>query len=92
MSEETKVQHTPGPWKASPYSSIVGCAVTAQPDPRANTVLVAAVRSGQANARLIAAAPKMLAALKAVVGVADRDTVEFARARAVIAQAEGREP
>lgn len=42
-----------------------------------------------ANARLIAAAPDMLAALKDVVAVADRKTDEFDRARAAIAKAEG---
>jgi hypothetical protein len=42
-----------------------------------------------ANARLIAAAPDLLAALKAVVRVADRKTVEFDAARAAIAKATG---
>lgn len=37
------------------------------------------------------AAPDMLAALKAVVTVADRKTVEFDMARAAIARAEGRQ-
>lgn len=41
-----------------------------------------------ADARLIAAAPDLLAALKAVVSVADRATVEFDKARAAIAKAE----
>jgi hypothetical protein len=44
---------------------------------------------GLADARLIAAAPDLLAALKAVVSVADRATVEFDAARAAIARAEG---
>lgn len=39
-------------------------------------------------ARLICAAPSMLEALKAVVRVADRNTVEFDLARAAIAAAE----
>jgi hypothetical protein len=43
-----------------------------------------------ANALLIAAAPDLLAALKAVVRVADRKTVEFDAARAAIAKAEGK--
>ena len=42
-----------------------------------------------ANARLIAAAPDLLAALIGVVKVADRATVEFDAARAAIAKAEG---
>lgn len=40
--------------------------------------------------RLIAERADMLAALKAVVAVADRKTVEFDRARAVIAKAKGK--
>lgn len=39
---------------------------------------------------LILAAPDLLAALKAVVSVADRKTVEFDAARAAIAKAEGK--
>jgi hypothetical protein len=51
---------TPGPWVASPPSGVVGCAVMA------GSRLVAAVMSGEANAALIAAAPDLLEALKAV--------------------------
>jgi hypothetical protein len=43
----------------------------------------------EANARLIAAAPELLEALKGVVRVADRMTNEFAAAHAVIAKATG---
>lgn len=39
---------------------------------------------------LLAAAPDLLVALRAVLSVADRDTVEFDLARAAIAKAEGR--
>lgn len=42
------------------------------------------------DARLIAAAPDVLEALKAVMRVADRHTAEFDMARAAIAKAEGR--
>jgi len=42
------------------------------------------------NARLIAAAPELLEALKGVVRVADRATQEFDAARAAIAKAEGK--
>jgi len=45
--------------------------------------------SRNANARLCSAAPDLLAALKAVVRIADRKTVEFDAARAAIAKAEG---
>jgi hypothetical protein len=44
---------------------------------------------GAANAQLIAAAPDLLDALKGVVRVADRATVEFDAARAAIIKAEG---
>ncbi len=42
-----------------------------------------------ANARLIAAAPDLLEALRAVVSVADRKTVEFDKAHAAIAKVGG---
>ena len=42
-----------------------------------------------ANARLISAAPDLLAALQAVLSVADRATVEFDMARAAISKATG---
>ncbi|MFM0256067.1 acetyl-CoA carboxylase [Paraburkholderia sediminicola] len=41
------------------------------------------------DCRLAAAAPELLDALKAVVSVADRATVEFDKARAAIAKATG---
>lgn len=44
---------------------------------------------GLANARLIAAAPELLEALRGVVRVADRATVEFDAARAAIKKATG---
>jgi hypothetical protein len=48
------------------------------------------VDDSYANARLAAAAPEMLEALKRVVAIADRATVEFDAAKAAIAKAEGR--
>jgi hypothetical protein len=45
-----------------------------------------------ANARLIAAAPDLYAALVAVVAVADRSTVEFDAARAALSLARGEKP
>lgn len=46
---------------------------------------------GEANARLIAASPELLEALKEIVHITgDRKTVEFDRARAAIAKAEGK--
>lgn len=45
-----------------------------------------------ANARLIAAAPELLASLESVIAEADRDTVAFIAAREVIAKAKGETP
>ena len=47
-------------------------------------------RPVEANAHLIAAAPNLYEALKAVISVADRKTVEFDLAHAALAKAEGR--
>lgn len=61
-------EHTPGPWQANAYSSVVGLPVSAQPDPKENTIIICGVRgdraTAEANARVIAAAPELLAALK----------------------------
>lgn len=64
--------HTPGPWKACAFSSIVGCPVTAQPDKTKNTFNVCGVAApvsreeNIANARLIAAAPDLLAQIQSL--------------------------
>lgn len=66
-------KHTPGPWRATNFSSVVGCPITAQPDKTKNTVVIAGVHGAagddyraevEANARLIAAAPDMAEALR----------------------------
>ena len=46
----------------------------------------------EANARLIAAAPDLLEALRGVLRIADRKTDEFDAARAAIAKATGEQP
>lgn len=87
--------HTPGPWCALNAGLVVaaGDVKVAQAD-RANAYT-------EANARLIAAAPDLLAALKAILNVdnppvTDPGHVDFPRAmelaRAAIAKAEGRTP
>ena len=48
-------------------------------------------REGQANARLIAAAPELLEALREVVSISDRKHNAWDKARSAIAKAEGRE-
>jgi len=56
------VTHTPGPWYASPYSSIVGIAISGA------SGVIAGIRgdrpAAEANARLIAVAPDLLALAK----------------------------
>lgn len=62
MSAE-KVGTTPGPWRATPHSSIVGTGIVAN-----RGIVVASVLGVpevcQANARLIASAPDLLALAK----------------------------
>ncbi|HEY4136462.1 MAG TPA: hypothetical protein VGO34_14755 [Alphaproteobacteria bacterium] len=92
MAEVSK--HTPGPWAIehkNPFETFVRGA----PNEEGSRYVVAIVHPGhdnatEANARLIAAAPDLLDALKAVVAVADRKTDVFDQARAAIAKAEGR--
>ena len=79
------MKHTPGPWVEKNRKLIakdgksVGAAIYGtRPYPECN-----------ANSRLIAAAPDLLEALKAVLAVADRKTDEFDAARAAIKKAEG---
>lgn len=85
MTTETK--HTAGPWMAKDGHGgsfdIVG----------SGHDWVATVHNGhdadEANAALIASAPDLLAALEAVLRVADRATDEFDAARAAIRKARG---
>ena len=85
--------HTPGPWRHENYSArqdydIVGPngedLAFVNPTDGGDDPIVYPV---EANARLIAAAPDLLEALKAVVSVADRKTIEFDLAHAAIAKA-----
>lgn len=81
--------HTPGPWEIAEQSESHDMIQIETSDGYA----VADVRNRNgfpqnlANARLIAAAPDLLAALIGVVRVAGRATVEFDAARAAIAKA-----
>lgn len=98
-----EVKHTPGPWKANEGKAprtrcgsfgreVVG---NRYEDSEGVTYTVVAQVEGnqtsqlttEANARLIAAAPDLLEALILVVAIADRQTVEFDKARAAIAEA-----
>ena len=95
-------QHTPGPWEVGAAPTSVYAPVT--PD---SYVYIASASSrgsndeetDQANARLIAAAPELLAALRALVKQHDRPhgfddsgwyIEQLEAARAAIAQAEGK--
>ena len=94
MPATNAAQHTPGPWwqgstlDDSVFAAGGGDEVCVAVCPERSVISDGA--ETYANARLIAAAPDLLEALKAVVAVADRKTVEFERARAAIAKAEGR--
>jgi hypothetical protein len=83
--------YTPGPWVMKQNGPMVWvessrhtvCSFYRQGAGFAPSVSM----DSEANARLIAAAPDLLEALKAVVAIADRKTDEFDRARAAIAKA-----
>jgi hypothetical protein len=63
MSEKMKVPHTPGPWEAKPETNYVPAQVWA--DGRLLADVFGESRDArEANARLIAAAPTLLAAAK----------------------------
>ena len=87
--------HSPGPWAVGDRLKD-GAVVVAGPPGSGFECVVANPRGYEgrvvANARLVAAAPDLLAALKAVIAVADRKTDEFDLARAAIAKGEGRQP
>lgn len=89
--------HTPGPWTAKPWTYENGkrtvCTIQTDTDAIAQVLDLWCpddrTAEKEANARLIAAAPDLLAALRAVIRVADRATDEFDQARAALAKAEG---
>lgn len=90
-TEQTK--HTPGPWHIGDTNTnfspkVYGADGYMTAD--CSRIQKRTDAEEQANARLIAAAPDLLAALKSVVAIADRKTVEFDNARAAIAAAEGK--
>ena len=92
--------HTPGPWTAvKPDRNSSAWRVTLSPkDARGDicNVLHGLASSHpadtSANARLIAAAPDLLEALRGVLRVADRATVEFDFARSAITKATQAQP
>lgn len=82
--------HTPGPWNIEPYNIMqrikAGQATVALPCMNDD---VSAIQCG-ANARLIAAAPDLLAALRAMLDDDNHDAAKE-QARAAIARATGKE-
>lgn len=86
------VKHTPGPWDISEYKD--GHAFVFDPDMGFVCNVMTGSSEGVANARLIAAAPDMLKALKRMVDWFEQDNPdpaydELMLARAAIAKAEG---
>lgn len=88
--------HTPGPWfvaetddnEGYPETVIRAMGGVAGVSVAVDFPKIFGMRD--ANARLIAAAPDLLEALRAVVSVADRETDEFDLAHAAIAKATGK--
>lgn len=84
--------HTPGPWSWE-YGDAECSRPIALSAPKYDVILASEDFDGprvyvsDADARLIAAAPELLAALQGVLNVADRKTDEFDAARAAIAKA-----
>jgi hypothetical protein len=102
MASETK--HTPGPWRVAAMRGFAGSIGVGPKGETAVAVIAADAfpSEREANARLIAAAPELLAALRAMIGVWEHgidpsDEQEIGEptavrwARAAIAKAEGRE-
>jgi hypothetical protein len=84
-------KHTPGPWTAGIHGLTVDAVHPVRNDATGTTPV--AFISGyfgeaqEANARLIAAAPELLAALEAVMTHAEAENADFSRAYAAIAKA-----
>lgn len=94
-------KHTPGPWIAAPYSSVVGAPIVAAGTgrivghtfyPHSKALPAAYVAECDANRALLGAAPDLLAALKAAseVLVQDDCPMIYAQVQAALAKAEGR--
>lgn len=102
MKEQTK--HTPGPWKAinDPFhfdtlSTVIGGEEAPEQCTLKYPAMIevggyAGLEKQEANARLIASAPELLAACRELLNCIDpaRDWSEAKAARAAIAKAEGR--
>ena len=81
------MSHTHMPWSIDlheEYGTVIVCG-----EARLASVFVQGNDLGFANARMIASAPCMLAALKLAEGALDEGTIALAEVRAAIAKAEG---
>jgi hypothetical protein len=94
---QNKATHTPGPWHIEEHKHTPATIVStgAHRHIEVGCVFYTDLESGAANARLIAAAPDLLEALKAYVHVDNRggcarDARLFGLAKRAIAKAEGR--
>ena len=79
-------KHTPGPWTFVHEGGIDGGYFI---DAKEDVVVLPRGRLNEADARLIAAAPDLLAALKAVMEAAEKWSPAIDQGRAAIAKAEG---
>ena len=90
-----KPTHTPGPWRIGDAGVTVFGPKTEAPSPKTVAYMADGNSAWKANARLIAAAPDLLAALMGAeermrnVGVTDGSALMI-QVRAAIAKAEGR--
>lgn len=106
VAENTTMMHTPGPWTATrgecegkpeSWFDVTAPWPECGPDERQNIAMIYGRDPVEANARLIAAAPDLLAALKAITdpaygnpGYPEENKQIEAQAEAAIAKAEGR--
>ena len=85
----THTKHTPGPWKIIPIEDAARKVWDCVYYEDGNVDHHLACVEGKANARLIAAAPELLEAAKAVAKWLGRDINDWDSLRAAIAKAEG---
>lgn len=87
------ISHTPGPWIVDPAEDVPLAVIQDTPDGFGVAEIVAQGPEGEADARLIAAAPDMLEALQRIVAVTYHDPDLYGDilgwACAAIAKAEG---
>ena len=98
------IAHTPGPWDRGPYVGDNIHVITTTEHPWVGRIVAKVpalnIVDGEANARLIAAAPDLLAAIKALMAEVERrdnpsdegcssDCDQMDAAKAAVAKAEG---